>query len=236
MDDQPRSLPSAPSGATVPSGAGTNAPAPGPVGGAGFDPRDFPGQTAQCPGRRVLRPGERALVCLGAAVLAVYLVALVVSADWGAYPVLAALTAVTGVGAMVALLASAWVPRPDQGLVRGRPLRWVERPARRDLARELRAGRPGPPKLRPAAVAWTGQTLQAPWGLAIAPAAIAINASSLARSGPVATWQLVALAVVLVGFALLFGLELVRCRAAHRVADALERLTPPPPLQSSVAP
>lgn len=218
--------PQRPVGATSPGAGESNESASGPVGTPVLGPADFPGQSLWWPGRRVLRRGERGLVCLGAAVLAVYLVALVASADWVAHPALATGAAAAGGAAVAAVTASAWVRRPDQALIWGRPLRWVPRPLRRDLARDLRAGRPGPPELRPAAVAWTCQTLQAPWSVAVVPAAIANGESSLSRSGPTATWQLVALIVLIVGLALALGVEIARRRAAHRVADALDQLTP----------
>lgn len=224
MDDPQR-----PVGATSPGVTGTEASASGPVGARPLGTADFPGQSARWSGRRVLRPGERALVCVGAVVLAVYLGALVASADWVAHPVLAVVTAVSGAAAVAALTASAWARRPDHGLIWGRPLRWVPRPIRRDLARELRAGRSGPPELRPATVDWTCQTLQSPWNSAVPLAVIANSAGSLTLSGPTATWQLVALAVVVVSFALALTVEIARRRAARQVADALDELNALPP-------
>lgn len=226
---QPSGVPagSRPAGPTPPTGS--SAPSLySPLHAPRAVPAD-PGR--QWPGRRTLDTSQRVWVCVGVVLLAGYLSLVVVIADWAAHPVLASLAVVCGAVGTVGLVASAWARRPDRALIHGGPLRGLPRPARRALVRDLRAGHLGPPEQRAYAIDWACRTLQAPWVPAQLLVLAAISVGNLARTGINATWTLVFVTVLVVSVSLGAGLELVRRRAAHRVADALDRLhAVPPPL------
>lgn len=181
-------------------------------------------------GRRTLRTGERVLVGVGAVFLAGYLSLLVVSADWAGHPLFSGLAAICAVSAVVTLVASAWVRRPNHRLVQGWTMRRLPRVTRRRLVRGLRAGELGPPELCSWAAYWSTLTLQAPWNPALFLALAANNAGLVASPGPVETWRLVVLAVFLVLVVITVVGGGTRRRAAHRIADLLDQQPAAAPL------